>query len=140
MKTRSADITWTGRLRDGSGEIELESGALSGPYNYDSRFEEGETTNPEELIGGALAGCFTMAFAAELERAGHEPEDIATNAAVTLDTDDLVITGIELTVEGSAEGIDAETFQEIAEAAKEGCPVSKALAGTDISVSSTLTE
>ncbi|MFB6266632.1 MAG: OsmC family peroxiredoxin [Halodesulfurarchaeum sp.] len=138
MKTRTADIRWDGRLRDGEGHIELESGAFSGPYSYGSRFEEAGGTNPEELIGAASAGCFTMALALNLEEEGHPPEQLRTSAAVTLDPEALEIPTIELVVEGDVPGIDAAAFQAAAEAAKDECPVSKALAGTDISVDATL--
>lgn len=138
MQTRSADVRWTGRLRDGEGEITLESGAFSGPYNFASRFEDGETTNPEELIAAASAGCFNMALAVGLEEDGHPPEDLQTSAAVTLDTDALEITTIELEVVGDVPGIDAADFAAAAEDAKTNCPVSKALAGPEITVDATL--
>lgn len=138
MKTRTADITWTGRLRDGDGEIALESGAFTGAYSYGSRFEEGTGTNPEELIAGAEAGCFTMAFAVGLEEAGYPPEELNTTAAVTLDPDAGEITTIELTVEGDVPDIDEETFKAAAGDAKNNCPVSKALAGPEITVTATL--
>ena len=140
MKTRTANVKWTGRLRDGEGTIALESGSFEGSYSHGSRFEEGSGTNPEELIGGAEAGCFTQALALQLEEEGYPPEELHTTAAVTLDTDALEITTIELDVQGVVPDIDGETFQSLAERAKEGCPVSKALAGTDISVTATLTE
>ncbi|MFB6152902.1 MAG: OsmC family peroxiredoxin [Halodesulfurarchaeum sp.] len=138
MKTRSADVHWDGRLRDGNGQIELESGAFTGPYSYGSRFEEAGGTNPEELIGAASASCFTMALALNLEEKGHPPEELRTSAAVTLDPDALEITTIELVVDGAVPGIDAAAFREAAEAAKDECPVSKALAGVDISIEATL--
>lgn len=138
MQTRTADVRWTGRLRDGAGEITLESGAFSGPYNFASRFEEGETTNPEELIGAANAGCFNMALAVALEEDGHPPEELETKATVTLDADALEITTIELEVVGDVPGIDADDFAAAAEDAKNNCPVSKALAGPEITVEARL--
>ena len=138
MKTRSATVQWNGRLRDGEGTISVESGAFEVPYSYPSRFEEGDETNPEELIGAANAACFNQALAADLEEEGYPPEQLRTTAEVTLDTDALEITTIELRVEGTVPDVDQETFEAAAEGAKNNCPVSKALAGPDISVTATL--
>ncbi len=138
MKTRHADATWTGRLRDGEGEIEFESGAFKGGYSHASRFEEAGGTNPEEMIGGALAGCFAQYLSVTLEEEGHPPEELHVRAAVNLDTDDLVITSIELTLEGTVPGMEQDAFQDAAEEAKAGCPVSKALAGPEITVTASL--
>jgi osmotically inducible protein OsmC len=140
MKTRHAEARWTGRLRDGDGEIDFESGAFTGAYSHGSRFEEGEGTNPEEMIGGALAGCFAMYLASVLEGEEYPPEELHATAAVTLDTDDLVISRIDLEVEGDVPGIDAEGFQAAAEEAKAGCPVSKALDVPEITVTASLRE
>lgn len=138
MKTRHATAKWIGRLRDGEGEIEFESGAFKGGYTHAARFEEGGGTNPEEMIGGALAGCYAQYLAVTLEEAGHPPEELDVSAAVNLDTDDLVISSIELTVEGTVPGMDQAAFEDAAEEAKGGCPVSKALAGPEISVTASL--
>jgi osmotically inducible protein OsmC len=109
------------------------SGAYEGPYSFQSRFEEGEGTNPEELIAAAHAGCFSMALSAELGNAGHEVDSVETEATVHLDkvTDGFAISRIELRSRVSAPGVDESDFQKAAEAAKTGCPVSRALAGVD---------
>ncbi|MFB6189774.1 MAG: OsmC family protein [Halapricum sp.] len=138
MPTRKAEANWSGTLTDGEGNLSLESGAYDGPYDYMSRFEEGETTNPEELIGAANAGCFLMALSNELDGAGYDPEDLHVEAEVHLHPEDLAIDWIELTLEASVPDIDEETFQEIANGAKENCPVSKALAGVDIRLDASL--
>jgi osmotically inducible protein OsmC len=118
----------------------LGSGVWEGPFTFASRFEEGEETNPEELIGAAHAGCFSMAFANELDDAGYSPESVETEATVTLDQvdGDFAITKIHLVTEATVPDISDDDFQEIAAAAKEGCPVSKALGGTDITLDATL--
>lgn len=141
MPTRTADATWNGNLPDGDGTMRLASGAYEGAYSFGSRFEEGEGSNPEELIAAAHAGCFSMAFANVLDEAGYDPESVDTTADVTLKMvdGDPTITTIHLTVDASVPGLDADTFQEHAEAAKDGCPVSKALAGTEITLDATLT-
>jgi osmotically inducible protein OsmC len=106
------------------------SGAFDGSYSFESRFEEGEGTNPEELIAAAHAGCFSMAFAGNLQRAGHEPRSVETTARVSVEKsgDGFAITRIELDSSASVPGIEDDEFQQIAEASKEGCPVSVALA------------
>lgn len=131
MPLRHADAEWKGALKDGTGRLRLGSGAFDGAYSFASRFESGTGTNPEELIAAAHAGCFTMALSAGLSRAGITPTQLHTTAAVHLEMVDgnPTITRIDLTVEGEVPGIDAETFVEHAEAAKKGCPVSRALAG-----------
>jgi len=127
MPTRESEATWNGTLRDGSGHMNVESGSYEGAYTFASRFEEGEGTNPEELIAAAHAGCFSMALSADLGRAGYDAERVHTVAAVTLDNDEGAIVRIELTTEASVPDISDEEFQEVAEGAKAGCPVSKAL-------------
>jgi osmotically inducible protein OsmC len=111
--------------------MRLGSGAFDGPYTFVSRFESGAGTNPEELIGAAHAGCFSMALAAALGRAGHNPTRIRANADVHLGASEAgpTITQIDLVVEGEVPGIDQATFQQFAEGAKTGCVVSRALAG-----------
>jgi osmotically inducible protein OsmC len=118
----------------------LGSGIWEGPFTFASRFEDGDETNPEELIGAAHAGCFSMAFANELDGAGFAPESVETEATVTLDQvdGDFTITKIHLVTEASVPDIDEDEFQEIAAAAKEGCPVSKVLAGAEITLDATL--
>ena len=120
--------------------MKLGSGAYEGPYSFKSRFEEGSGTNPEELIGAALAGCFSMALSANLEKAGHPAQHVSTRANVQLEMVDgkPTITTIALENEATVPGIDDATFQQQAEATKVGCPVSRALAGTKITLKATL--
>jgi osmotically inducible protein OsmC len=135
MPTRTAEAEWRGKLADGSGRLKVGSGAFDGPYSFKSRFEDGQSaTNPEELIGAAHAGCFTMALAAQLSRAGVPPTRLHTVAKVKLEKvgDAFSITGIDLETEAEIAGIDDATLQKYATDAKQNCPVSKALAGTDI--------
>ena len=129
MPKRKAEARWDGSLETGQGTMRMASGAYEGPYSFQSRFEEGEGTNPEELIAAAHAGCFSMAFSGELGRAGHDPESVETNATVHLEKSDegFTITRIELDTRARVPGIDDSDFQRIAEAAKAGCPVSRAL-------------
>ena len=116
--------------------MRLGSGAFEGQYSFSSRFEEGTGTNPEELIGAAHAGCFTMALSAGLERAGHTANSIETPARVHLERADVAfrISRIDLTTTADVPGIDEAAFAEQAETAKASCPVSKALAGVDITL------
>ena len=141
MPTRKAEAQWEGNLAEGNGRLKLASGAFEGPYSFKSRFEEGQSaTNPEELIGAAHAGCFTMALTAQLSRAGTPPTRIHTTAQVKLEKvgDAFSITKIDLDTEAEIPGIDAATFQKHALDAKQNCPVSKALAGTDIGLTARL--
>ena len=140
MATRTADAEWSVGLMTGTGRMELGSGAFEGPFSFKSRMEEGTGTNPEELIGAAHAGCFSMQFSAMLEHAGFPPERVHTAAKVFFGPDGpgFAITKIELTTEGKVPGIDDAKFQELAEGAKANCPVSKALAGTEIVLHATL--
>ena len=134
MPVRTAEAEWKGNLSRGSGQMKLGSGAFEGSFSFPSRFEDGPGTNPEELIGAAHAGCFSMALSHMLSEAGHIPDVVYTTAKVHIDKVDegFRITTIELKTEAKVPGINEETFQEKAAAAKEGCPVSQALAGTDI--------
>ena len=137
MPTRKAEAEWLGNLAEGSGRLKVGSGAFDGPYSFKSRFEEGESaTNPEELIGAAHAGCFTMALTAALSRAQITPTRIHTNATVKLEKigESFSITAIALETEAEIPGLDDAAFQEYAQGAKQNCPVSKALAGTEISL------
>ncbi len=131
MATREASAQWKGSLKEGSGEMALGSGSYRGPYSFVSRFENASGTNPEELIGAAHAGCFSMALSAGLGRAGIVPTSIDTTAKVHLGATDAgpTITRIDLDVVGDVPGIDATTFKQHAEAAKSGCVVSRALGG-----------
>lgn len=133
MAVRSADAIWEGTLKDGSGTMKMASGAYEGQYSFSSRFEEGEGTNPEELIAAAHAGCFSMALSADLGRAGYEARRVATTANVHLTRGEsgFGISKVHLVTEADVPGIGNEEFQEIAEAAKDGCPVSRALACVD---------
>ena len=140
MPTRTGTANWEGTLKAGKGTMALGSGAYEGPFSFMSRFENGTGTNPEELIGAALAGCFSMALSANLEKAGHPAKRVSTKANVKLEMlpDGPKITTIELDNESEVPGIDANTFQQQAEATKKGCPVSKALTGTDIRLNAKL--
>ncbi|MEL7833882.1 OsmC family protein [Fodinibius sp. Rm-B-1B1-1] len=134
MPTRKAEASWNGDLKNGTGKMSFGSGAYTGAYSFKSRFEEGTGTNPEELIGAANAGCFSMALSADLAEAGYDPQTVTTNADVTLEMvdGDPAITTIKLNVEANVPDIDQDEFLEIAEGAKKNCPVSKALAGVNI--------
>lgn len=140
MPTRIAEAEWSGNLTEGQGQIKLGSGAFEGPYDWRSRSAEGPGTNPEELLGAAHAGCFSMALAAQLAQAGTPPARIHTTARVSLEKVDggFAIKQIELETEAEVPGINAVTFQTHAETAKINCPVSKALAGTVIRLKATL--
>jgi len=133
MPKRTANARWEGSLTEGKGTMRMASGSYEGPYSFQSRFEEGDGTNPEELIAAAHAGCFSMALSGELGRAGHEVDSVETEATVHLDKveDGFAIKRIELKTQASVPGIDASEFQEIAEGAKKGCPVSQALAAVE---------
>jgi osmotically inducible protein OsmC len=134
MPIRKSEASWEGNLRRGKGKMKIGSGAYEGSYSFASRFENGTGTNPEELIGAAHAGCFSMALSMILEQAGYVPERIHTTARVHIDpvAEGFKITAIELDTEGTVPGIDEKTFLEKAELAKKGCPVSVALAATEI--------
>jgi lipoyl-dependent peroxiredoxin len=137
---RKGSAVWSGGLRDGKGTISTASGVLNNTqYSFSTRFENGIGTNPEELIGAAHAGCFSMAFSAQLEKAGLKAERIATEAAVSLEKQDagFAITAVHLTVKGKVPGTNAEQFRKIAEEAKAGCPVSKVL-NANITMDATL--
>ncbi|MDX1621653.1 MAG: OsmC family peroxiredoxin [Nitriliruptorales bacterium] len=133
MPTRSSTAVWTGSIGDGSGSMTIGDGVWEGSFNVPSRFEEGDGTNPEELLGAAHAGCFSMALSGILTRAGHEVNELRTTADVTVEKgeDGWRITRIHLHCEGDVEGIDGSAFAESAQQAKENCPVSQALAGVD---------
>jgi osmotically inducible protein OsmC len=137
---KTASAVWQGDLKSGKGTISTESGALKdNPYGFNTRFEGAPGTNPEELIGAAHAGCFSMALSMMLGQAGLTAERIDTTAEVTLDKDDkgFTITAIALTLKAKVPGTDNEQFQQIANQAKEGCPVSRVL-NAQISLTATL--
>lgn len=129
MPKRSAKAVWEGNLTNGTGRISLESGLFKGPYSFGSRFRSNAGTNPEEMIAGAHAGCFSMALSAMLSEDGYIVQSIETSAAVYIEEDDgdFEITRIELKTDAKIHDIDNKTFVEYANKAKNGCPVSKAL-------------
>lgn len=136
MVTRTSHAEWRGPLAGGEGSVKLGSGAFEGRYSFNSRFEDGPGTNPEELLGAAHAACFSMALSLVLGQAGFAPRRISTTAAVDIERsgDGFAIPRIRLTTEADIPGIDLATFTAHAEAAKRGCPVSKALAGVELSL------
>jgi osmotically inducible protein OsmC len=140
MTIRDAEAEWTGSLREGRGELALESGAFRGPYTFKARFEDGKETNPEELLGAAHAGCFTMALTALLARQQLTPTRIHTTASVHIEqaANGFAIPRIELRTRASVPGLEAEKFAALAADAKQNCPVSKALAGVEISLDAAL--
>jgi osmotically inducible protein OsmC len=140
MALRTANAVWNGTLKEGKGRMKFGSGAFDGAYSFASRFEEGTGTNPEELLGAAHAGCFSMAFSSGLTKAGFPPTSVATTASVHLDKvgEGFKITTIDLKTEATVPGIDATKFLEIAEGAKKNCPVSQALAGVSITLDAKL--
>lgn len=130
MPKRTANARWDGSLQDGQGTMHMKSGSYEGPYSFMSRFQEGDGTNPEELIAAAHAGCFSMALSADLGRAGYTVASVETEATVHLDMVDSVptINAIELDTRARVADIDDAEFQRIAGEAKKNCPVSRALA------------
>ncbi|MFC0507152.1 OsmC family protein [Micromonospora costi] len=141
MPIRTASARWQGNLTEGSGTVRTGKGGLQGNYSFKSRFEEGEGTNPEELIGAAHAGCFSMAFAKALADAGSTATSVETTAKVHLDKTDagFSVTRIELETVGEVPGIDEGEFQKLAEAAKANCPISRLLSpGAEITLSARL--
>ena len=127
---RTASAHWSGGLKDGKGTVSTQSGVLSGTqYSFSTRFENGIGTNPEELIAAAHAGCFTMALSAELGKAGMTAESIDTTARLTLDKTDagFSITAVHLDVKATIPGADKARFDEAAQNAEKGCPVSRVL-------------
>jgi osmotically inducible protein OsmC len=133
MATRNGSAQWNGDLKSGDGRMSVAGGAWEGPYSFASRFEEGDGTNPEELIAAAHAGCFSMALSGILANEGHPPESISTTAEVQLRNVDgkPTLDAITLRTEGRVPGVSAEDFQRYAEQAKGDCPVSRALAGVN---------
>src|SRR5687767_1739962 len=140
MPVRTATARWEGPLQGGKGAMRLGTGAFDGAYSFGTRFEEEPGTNPEELIAAAHSGCFSMAFAGALGRAGHDPISVATVASVTMERQEagFRIVGIHLETEAEVPGIEDAAFQEIAEGAKKNCPVSVALSAVPITVTATL--
>lgn len=140
MPTRNANATWEGNLKDGKGSMKLGSGAFEGPFSFGTRFEDRPGTNPEELIGAAHAGCFSMAFSHGADQAGHTPKRVRTSAKVHLEKTEggFAITRVELAMEAEIPGIGNDEFQKLAADAKKGCPVSKALTGVKIELDAKL--
>ena len=141
MPIRTSSARWSGNLTEGSGTIRTGKGGFEGNYSFKSRFEEGEGTNPEELIGAAHAGCFSMAFSKGLADAGHTPTSVETTAKVHLDKTDagMTVTRIDLESVGDVPGIDDGEFQKIAQGAKENCPISRLLSpGAEITLTARL--
>ncbi len=141
MLVRKSTAVWQGTLKDGKGRMSPGSGVLEFPFSFASRFESGPGSNPEELLGAAHAGCFSMALSGVLTQAGFPPREIATEARVTIDRapEGFSITRSELVTKADVPGIDAEQFARLAEEAKKGCPVSRALKAIDITLQATLT-
>ena len=141
MAIRTANARWEGTLTEGTGVMRTGKGGLSANYSFKSRFEEGEGSNPEELIGAAHAGCFSMALSNELTKAGFPPTAVDTTANVHFErvNEKPTVTRIELVTTATVPNISNDEFQQIAEAAKNGCPISRLLApGTEITLSATL--
>ena len=140
MTTRTASAIWEGTLTEGRGKVKLGSGAFEGAYSFASRFENGIGTNPEELIGAAHAGCFSMALSLVLSKAGYSPKRIKTTAKVHIEKvgEGFKITSIDLETEAEIPGIEKEDFLQQAEFAKNKCPVSQALGGTTINLQARL--
>lgn len=140
MKTNKSHATWKGNLKNGNGTMKLGSVDKELSFNFSSRFENGEDTNPEELIGAAHSGCFSMAFSKLLSDEGYEPKSVSTTAEVTLVQEDegFRIKSSHLKTEAEVPGIAEDVFNELAEKAKENCPVSQALSSLEITLDSTL--
>ena len=140
MPTRKAHARWEGTIKEGTGTLDFGNGAFNGAYSFGSRFEQGAGTNPEELLGAAHAGCFAMALSLVLGQAGFRPVYIDATAHVTIEPqgEGFRITKSHIVCEASVPNIDQGTFAKHAEAAKANCPVSQALAGTEITLEATL--
>lgn len=141
MPTRTASARWLGTLTEGTGVLRTGKGGYEGNYSFKSRFEEGEGTNPEELIGAAHAACFSMALSKALTDAGHPSTSVDTTASVLLERTDagMTVTRIDLVTTGDVPGIDEAEFAKLADATKSACPISRLLApGTEITVSASL--
>jgi osmotically inducible protein OsmC len=140
MAIRQAHARWEGSVKEGSGKVDFGRGTFGAPYSFASRFEEGAGTNPEELLGAAHASCFAMALSLALSDAGFKPDFVDATASVTIRPQEggFKITRSHLVCEAGVPGIDAATFAKHAENAKSNCPVSKALAGTEITLEAAL--
>jgi osmotically inducible protein OsmC len=140
MPDRKAQARWNGSLKEGDGTMSMASGAYEGPYSFQSRFEEGDGTNPEELLAAAHAGCFSMQLSGVLGAGGHDPESVETVATVHIEKagEGFEVTRIKLDTKARVPGIDEAAFQEAAETAKSTCPVSVLFKGADISLDASL--
>jgi osmotically inducible protein OsmC len=140
MAVRNAKATWQGGLKDGKGTMALGSGAFEGAFSFNTRMGDEPGTNPEELLGAALAGCYTMALNATLEKEGKKANSVKSEAKVHFGKDDngFAITSIDLETKADVDGIEDEEFQQIAEKVKQTCPVSKALAAVQINLTASL--
>ncbi len=140
MSIHKSSAKWNGNLPEGNGKMIIGGGAWEGNFSFKSRFEDGKGTSPEELIAAAHAGCFSMAFSHALNEAGFKPESVETQASAMLEQVEggFAITKMKLKSKGKAEGVDEKKFKEIAEEAKENCPVSKALKGVEITLDITM--
>lgn len=140
MIQRNASAQWTGDLKAGTGSIRLGSGAFEGKYSFGTRFEGAPGTNPEELLGAAHAGCYSMALSLGLTQAGHTPVRVHTTATVQMDrvNEKMTIVGIALATEAEVPGMTNADFQKVAEATKDGCIVSRALASVPMTLTATL--
>ena len=140
MATRTGEAQWEGTLKEGKGRFSTGSGEVSGVYSFSTRFEDQEGSNPEELIGAALASCFSMKLAGDVGAADHKPGSVRTVATMHLDKGKagFAITGIDLDTEAKIEGIDPAEFETIAQSSKENCPVGRALAAVPITLNARL--
>ncbi len=140
MAKRSAKAEWQGGLKDGKGSMSLGSGAFEGAFSFNTRMGDEPGTNPEELVGAALAGCYTMALSATLEKEGHKANEIKTSAQVEFGMEEggFAIKHIDLETKADVKGIEDAEFQQIAEKVKQTCPVSKSLAAVKINLTASL--
>jgi osmotically inducible protein OsmC len=140
MPTRKAHARWKGSLKEGKGQVDFLNGAFKAPYSFTSRFENDTGTNPEELLGAAHASCFAMALSLILGKAGLKPDyiDVIAHVTVAPQNGGFKITRSHLVCEARVPGIDSAAFMQHANAAKVGCPVSQALAGTEITLDAKL--
>lgn len=140
MPVRHANAVWEGTLKEGLGVLQFGGGAFTGSYSFGSRFEEGEGTNPEELLAAAHAGCFSMALSSNIGKAGFQPEEVRTTASVHLEKleSGWSVTRIKLDTQVKAPGIGEAEFQEQAKAAKENCPISRVLGDVEIQLEARL--
>jgi lipoyl-dependent peroxiredoxin len=142
VSKRKATAQWQGSLRDGRGKIRLHSGAFEGPYDFASRFESGRNTNPEELVGAALAGCYAMAFTVVAEQNGNTPRDVEVEAEVELEQGEegFTIPSIRLYLNAVVPGLEEKEFERYARQAKDSCVIAKALRGVEIELRTSLKE